>query len=232
MFWPLIRDLLLESSRTFLRANLSVTSFFATCRRFIGPQTLLGRILYLQELNITDLQGEYSLLQAVWQYSVVLRSCFRKTLHRQLKGFENMEGEIESIVSELKSDLCSSEMIEIIRRLKLNTACHRNLPMDSGYDLRKYTYLIHQFCHLLITLLEAQTLIQGTQSLEGELYAFSILRLINEAWLNSDASLESIFPHSLSRFFVPRILYMAALALRREHRRNGNYALRFPRTHW
>ena len=79
-----------------------------------------------------------------------------------------------------------------------------------------YALLIYEFCHLLITRLEAKTLIQGVESFEAELCACLILRLINTEWVNPDTSLESIFPRSLSRFFVPRILSITGLVLTRE----------------
>ena len=221
MFWPLARDILLESSRTFLRANVYVIWFFTTCRGLIGPQSLFSRIRYLRELNIADPRGEYAFLQAMWQYSVVLRTCFRETLDRQLHGFENMGGEIKSMVSELKADLCSNEMTEIISGLKFNTGYDENRPLDSGVDLCLYALLIHQFCHLLITLLEAKTLIQGTKSSEAEIYALLILHLTKGEWLNDDTSRESIFPRSLSRFFVPRILSIAGLVLTKERFPHG-----------
>lgn len=227
IFWPLARDILLESSRTFLRANVYVIWFFTTCRGLIGPQNLLSRIRYLRELNVTDPQGKYAFLQTVWQYSVVLRSCFRETLYRQLHGSENMVGEIESMVSELKADLCSNEMTKIIAGLKFNTGYDENHPLDSGVDLCFYALLIHQFCHLLITLVEAKTLIQGTKSSEAEIYALLILHLTNSEWLNDDSSLESIFPRSLSRFFVPRILSIAGLVLTKERFPHGMCAKRF-----
>ena len=227
IFWPLIRDLLLESSRTFLRANSWVIWFFATCRGLIGPQSLICRIRYLEELNIVDPRGQYAFLQAAWQYSVILRSCFRETLSRQLQGFESMEGGIESVVSELRFDLRSREMTEITERLGFETSYDQNPPLDSKVDLCMYALLIHTFCHLLITLLEAKTFIQGTKSLEAEFHALFILRLTNTEWLNSDTSLEYIFPRSLSRFFVPRILSIAGLVLTRQRFPNGTCAKKF-----
>lgn len=227
MFWPLARDLLLESCRTFLRANMCVIWFFTTCRRLVGPQSLLCRIQYLGELNIADPRGDHAFVQTVWQYSVVLRNCFRKTLCRQLQGLENMEGEIESIVSELKSDLNSIEMTDIVKRLNFSIVYDGNPHLNSGDDMCIYALLIYEFCHLLITRLEAKTLIQGVESFEAELCACLILRLINTEWLNPDTSLESIFPRSLSRFFVPRILSITGLVLTRERFPQGVCAKEF-----
>lgn len=223
IFRPLIRDLLLESGRTFLRANSWVIWFFYHLP-WIDRTSLICRIRYLDELNIVEPRGQYAFLQAVWQYSVILRNCFRETLSRQLQGFENMEGDIESVVSELRCDLRSKEMTEAPRISDF-------LQRKSSFRLQsRFVHVCtsyHTFCHLLIMLLEAKTFIQGTKSIKAEFYALFILRLTNTEWLNSDTSLESIFPRPLSRVFVLRILSIAGLVLTRQRFPNGTCAKKF-----
>jgi hypothetical protein len=109
VLWPLARDLLLESSRTFLRARSLVIEFSTVCRPLLGSQNVLSRADYLAAFYGYDPGHDCAFLQAAWQHSMVLRICLRETLCRQLQGSQYLDLTIESVLSELKADLSSHE---------------------------------------------------------------------------------------------------------------------------
>jgi hypothetical protein len=82
-----------------------------------------------------------------------------------------------------------------------------------SHDLLMYGLVLHQFCQLLITLLEADTLVDGAKSLPARAYALTILDLLRPEWMREETSLSSIFPRNISPLFVPRIICIAGLAL-------------------
>ena len=221
MFWPLARDLLLESSRTFLRASDLVLEFHNNCRRFLGPQSLLTRVNYLTTFYGDDPEHDCAFLQASWQYSIVLRVCLRKTLSRQFQGYQSTDTITASVVSELKSDLSSSQSNAIVARICAELGFGPQLPFN--YDLSAYALLLHQFCHLLITLLEATTLVEGARSLAARRHALTILDLLRPEWMHDNGKSDSIFPRNISPFVIPRILRIVGLALNEEDFKGGNF---------
>lgn len=211
VFWPLARDLLFESSRTFLRASSVVVEFYTACRLLLGPQNILSRADYLAAIYGYDPEYGCAFLHAAWQHSTALRICFRRALCRQLQGSQYVDLTIESVLSEAKADLSSPVTSAIVACIFTHHS--GGLQLSLSHDLMMYALVLHQFCQLLITLLEAKTLVDGARSLRAREYALTILGLMRPEWTQEKMALPSIFPRNISPFLVPRILCIAGLAL-------------------
>jgi hypothetical protein len=229
VFWGLARDLILESSRyptpvetwnpQFEECEAAqrreVKEFCLTCKHTIGPLSFINRADYLTQLESNANGIEYAFSQAVWQYSYLLRACFRDGVMRQLTGKHGTDEETISLISELKADLTSAPAQKIISSIMKT---FRNLRFNENRmeDLMAYSLLVHLFCQLLITLLDAETILDGATSVMAQSLGLVILDFMRREWLNQTDDRDHLFPRTKSRFLLPRVLWVSGLALTQE----------------
>ena len=224
-FWPLARDMIFEGIRRFgtsLELRPLVVWFCRECNKTIGPQSLIRRADYLMDFFGFDSNREYAFSQSVWTYSRLLRVCFRATVYRQLTGKTNMDSAVASTVFELKADLRSTEALSIVTHISsVNSGRveRRGCFVDPRIDLLRFSLFVYRFCELLISLLEARTLIEGTLSDEAISAALALKDLARLEWLEwYDIPPFVFFPRSTAYWFTPRILWTAGLCLgKRQH---------------
>jgi hypothetical protein len=223
-FWPLAIDLILEGSRRFLRGRDEVVKLCNCCRQLLGPQRFIRRKDYLEEIYGSNPKTvDYAFSQAIWHYSVILRVCFRKTLHRQWKGAQGMSENIEATVSELKVDLNSSEFREIVNGLtELMWRNDLNPNLDPTVDLMLFSLLVYHFCQHLIALLQSAAIVNAINTFNAVSYAKLLIELTHAhpEWLTPATSQEH-FPLALAKHIVPRILWIAGLSLNTKNEPEG-----------
>lgn len=217
-FWPLARDMILESFRRFPEPSSMVISFSRQCHGIIGTQSLIRRAVYLWDFFGYDPSKEYAFSQTVWTYSRLLRVCFRATVYRQLEPETYMEPLIKSTVRELKADLWSpdvSEIVSSILSLKPALSSHEHSSfVDSRMDLLRFSILVYRFCELLISLLEARTILEGTRDDKCIKIALEIKDLVEPEWLRLvNWSRQMLCPRAVADWLTPRILWTAGLCL-------------------
>jgi len=146
----------------------------------------------------------------------MLRRCFRDTILRQSRGQQASNYLIASLVSEVKSDLQSSEVKELVSQLTiLRSGPFSESYCDDSNSCWKFGLLLHQYCSHLILLLEAENVLDKLLSSEATSSAVTILSLIEDNWLdfyNGDQVLPT--PLCLRRFLVVRSLWISGLTLR------------------
>ena len=221
-FWPLARDMILESFRRFpLTSNLTLASivlvFCRQCVGIFGSQSIIRRADYLWDFFGFDPNREYAFSESVWIYSRLLRVCFRSTVYRQLGGETNMDLLIESTILELKQDLRSLEIAAIVSRIPsikstLDLHAHSS-SADPRIDLLRYSFLVYRFCDLLMSLLEARTILEGTRDDKCIKIALEINGLVEPEWLLVHWSRQNLYPRAVAHWLTPRILWTAGLCL-------------------
>jgi len=220
-FWPLARDMILESFRLFpvQRAIVRpmVINFCYECHGTIGPQSLIRRADYLWEFFGFDPTREYAFSQVVWTYSRLLRVSFRATVYRQLVGEANMDPLIGSTVLELDNDLRSLEVAAIVSRIQALTSnehLKEHPYVDARVDLLQYSVLVYRFCELLISLMNARTILDGL-SKETSIRAALEIRDWIKPEPHHQAYWSQLPPRSATKWFTPRMLWTAGLCLGR-----------------
>jgi len=219
IFLPLARDLFLEFGRREVLFQLN-GEILELCRLFqttIGPVSMSQRTHYCNELLTgVDPQMHFAFLQTMWAHTTMLRRCFRHTILRKSRGQQHNESLIASLVSEVKSDLLSREVKELVDRLTiLRGGPISQSQCDDSNSCWKFGLLLHQYCGHLILLLEAENVFDELLSREARASAETILSLIEDNWLdfyNGDQLLPT--PLCLRRFLVVRSLWISGLTLR------------------
>jgi hypothetical protein len=221
IFWPLTLDLILEGSRRVCGSNDLVIEFCFLSQQLLGPQNFIRRAKYTLELFGKEAKGDFAFLQAVWQHSAILRRCFRDTVLRQLHGETGINPLANSVVSEAKADLNSQEIMTVVFDLFTRRSQHgHGTCNDINHNLMMFMLLLHQFCRLLIHLLESETIIQHGISAEGTLLAQGVIQLVQPEWLLPDVE-SNPFPLYHARAFLPRMLWIVGLILTRKDHPEG-----------
>jgi hypothetical protein len=219
IFWPLALDLILEGSRQLRGSNDLVIEFCFLSQQLLGPQSFMRRANYTLELFGKDTERDFAFLQAVWQHTATLRRCFRDTVWRRHWHGEKIKPLVKSVVLEAKTDLESQEMMAVVLDL-FKRRSQRGTCNDVNHNLMMFMLLLHQFCGLLVFLLESETVIQHGGSTEGASFAMGILQLVQPEWLLSEAVYD-VFPLYYAKTLVARILWIAGLILTRQDHPDG-----------
>jgi len=120
---------------------------------------------------------------------------------------------VASIVSEIKADLTSREVKELLSRLRTVT-CFKLSYQDEEWTDAIGILLQFYVCRMLISLLEAGDILLGL-SLQGAIYeTTSFLEWLQNAGLFSD-QFKFLFTDPKFRVLLPRMLCIAGLSLDR-----------------
>ena len=181
IFLPLGRDLILELSRRVPNINIDapLIQFSYISHYLIGPATFHQRAQYDKEFYGFD-SCQYShhlFTNGLLHHYTILRRCFRQSLLLQVEGNE-ISKEIHIVVSETKADLQSREFVHHLWEL-----VQRMGDFNTYADSMQFFLVLHNFCQLIILLLEAKTLKQGVVSPNAIFSASSLLQLIKYRWL-------------------------------------------------
>ena len=219
IFLPLVRDLLLETSR-FVGAHflpnheiLEIMVFFQSA---IGAVTHIQRDGYFDVLFGAESRMQFTFLQAIWHHTTTLQRCFRDSLTRQVDDGIGNSPVVQSLVAEIKSDLQSIKVKEIVNQLVIlqslpsaETANH--IAHDSSMSM--YALLLHRFCWYLIAILEEESILGSLSSIRVASSASALLPLVDETWLVGDLVQPVPTPLHLRRGVVVRILWMVGLVM-------------------
>ena len=215
IFLPLGRDLILEMSRTLSNTNTLIIQFSNISRRLIGPASFHQRTQYHKEFFGPDPFQHRLFANNIWHHYTILRICFRNTLFLQLDGGETTTL-VRSLVSEIKEDLLSQR--EFVDQLLAETQTPgfrvRNWVADQFIS---FSLLLHKFCHLMVELLQAETIKQGAASPETVSLATSLLQQIQDRWLepgNRDFLVEQ--PFGYNTIILVRMLCIAGIIFNQE----------------
>jgi hypothetical protein len=209
--WPIARDIIVEGSRYVSRTSPSfLLEFGRVWRETMGPQSFTLRANYTNQLvEVQTVEGAFA--ESVWLYCRSLRMCFRSAVSKQTDGDMQRDGHLISTVAELKADLQSIEAREIIGRYTaLKFAAETHQPVDWQHNWYMFTLLLYRFCHLLIVLLEGETIVEAASSVEAISFATLVLELVRTltaatAPYNGHLCQRSDFA------IVPRMLWVAGL---------------------
>ena len=131
-----------------------------------------------------------------------------------------MDPVVASTVLELKRDLKSPEVmaiVEYIYSLKWPSFPSQDYSVDTRIDLLQFSLLVYRFCELLISLLEARTIIEGTSSDEAistAVAAMALKHLVQPDWFRPpEFSHTLLFPRAVAYWFMLRILWTTGLCL-------------------
>jgi hypothetical protein len=230
IFRPLLRDLILIDSRYISVSDATVLLFVGRCRESIGPMTWTQRSEYLRALHGEHLPWCQAFSESVWQYSVLLRRCFRETLRHQSQGNERLPDSVSGVVSEIRAAFDSQEAVLMLKDLDKLTRSHISAacPLSQGQDIIIFVTSMFRFCRFLLSVLEAKTLLEGCASPEARYEVISLMSLFQAHWLMPDRH-NYCFPQSYTR--AVRMLWTAGVAIRQEAGAYGTY-LRNDRTNF
>ena len=216
IFLPLVRDLLLETSRCAplqFVPSCEVLEFVAFFQSTIGPITHIQRDRYCQVLFGSESRWEFTFLQAMWHHTTILRRSFRDSVTRQLSKEVGSSLLVQSLLAEIKSDLQSIKVKEVVNRLVILQSLPQSETLNDFMHLcAMFGLLLHRFCWYIIVLLEEESIVGSLESIGVITSASALLPLIDENWLVGDL-LHLPTPFPMRRFLVLRILWMAGLAL-------------------
>jgi hypothetical protein len=216
IFWPLARDLLLDASRRLCGSTSLVLEFCRVSRQAMQPQGFCGRQNYATELFGT-VSKEFAFAESIWHNSGVLTKCFRVAVSKQIVGETKRDATLDSALSEVKADINSRGSREIVERLKTLRVMPEAESDEQDavrFEGLMFTLLLHQFCQLLIVLLEGETVVYAASSSEGADSCTSLLELIRKLWLSPGPS--TSFSHTYITHLLPRLLWIAGLGLPRD----------------
>ena len=214
--FPVIRDMILEGSR-FLTENSNdlVLQFCYRYQEVVGQQNFTGQEIYKKEFFGFE-SRELAFYRCLWEQFRLLRRCFRHVVIRECYGNSQKEVHVQSIILEIKDYLDSTDVREIITQIATKQIMNRAALQDPlHYGGLTFTTLIYRFSCLMISLLQGETIILGTASVDAIARATSLLELIRTdpvppivlyptfTWWNSNPTL-------------PRILCIAGLQFPRE----------------
>lgn len=185
IFLPFGRDLILELSRRVPNINIDahLIQFSYISHHLIGPATFHQRAQYEKEFYGFDScrYNHHLFTNGLLQHYTILRRCFRQSLLLQSEESEISKA-IHIVVSETKADLQSREFVHHLSMLA-QTIGDSNAGDDPSTDPMQFFLVLHNFCRLIILLLEAKTLKQGVASPNAIFSASSLLQLIKYRWL-------------------------------------------------
>lgn len=218
-FFPLARDLILEGSRRLAHTNdLVITfSYFSARVSPMGPTSFQDRALYIDELFGYDPTQQQAFSHTIWHHCTALRRSFRDTIERKIKNKPGTSFHVQALVSEVKADINSDKMRDIVERLSFHqTLSEYNHQIDTKYQSSRLALLLRRFCLHLIILLEADDVIQGISSREAISSALSILQLVDYGWLDPNSYIYLWMPEiplCFCRHIIIRILWTVGLTL-------------------
>lgn len=222
LLWPLGRDLILDSSRYAPNSTGVVFNFCYVCRQVMGALTLRSRLKYNRELFGFNLDPYYPFTQAMWQHLTLLRRAFRETICQEMGHGKRKYGQMkDSVVMEVKFDLASQDLRDIVNKLFQLKAEGDPTMARSKLELLIYLLAIHQLCQLLITLMEGNNTLQQTSRAESRELAQSLLELIKPHWLVVDDPAQA-FPMSRSKSVAVRMLGITGIVLSKDKFPEGN----------
>jgi len=234
IFLPLVRDMIVETSRLVPVAfipNDEILEVLALFQTAIGPITHVRRHRYFEMLYGTESQMQMPFLQAIWHHTTTLRRCFRETLTAQLNGPIESDPTVRLLVTEIKYDLQSVKVREIINQLViLRSRRHTELMHDFSYAVSMFSLLLYQFCCYLIALLEEESIVGSLASIEVTTAASALLPLIDDDWLVGDLVGMPLSLY-LRRLVVVRVLWMAGLSLNPKRFEEGRPSSTFTIAH-
>ena len=220
---PLARDLVLEGSRHVGWSSNVIFEFCIASQESIGPQAFSCRTNYLFEVFGIGIDQYYPFSYAIWRHSTLLRRCFRDTVWRQAQGERETNSRVKAIVLEIRSDLDSREIAETVHSLFLLRSQKVSTIPEARRSLLMLLLALHQFCQLIIILLQSKTTLQGRYSLQGMLVARSLVDLVDIGKLTTDYDHYAPFPQSLSRALAARMLWVAGIVLVKDEYSEGEY---------
>lgn len=145
----------------------------------------------------------------------MLRRCFRATVYAHLEGSRPSKC-VDSVVSEIKIDLESRGVQEIVAQLKeLRASPEAMVLYNRNHESLMFALLLHQVCSLFIVLLNAETVIQGCASPEALPLATSVVHLIDEKWFDP---VDCNLPHYVSSYMdrgcvMGKVLWISGLVM-------------------
>jgi hypothetical protein len=161
----------------------------------------------------TESRTHFTFLHPIWHHTTTLRRCFRESLTRQLNDGIGNNSVVRALVSEVKSDLQSIRVKEIINELViLQSLPSAETVNDFTHASSMYALLLHRFCWYLIVMLEEESILGSLTSIRVASSASALLPLIDDAWLVGDL-VQMPPPLHQRRGVVVRILWMAGLVL-------------------
>ena len=216
-FWPLARDVILHGYRAVPRSNRLALKFCNVSQQIIGPQNFRDRTIYFSRLFgvASDRLRFYTYEDCIWQYSHLLRRCFRDTVYRQTEGKLKVSSVVASVISEVKVDFLSPAVTRIFdevseERVSLSGQEFWGEPMI-------FTLLLHHFCQLLLIYLEADSVLESTSSPEARMAANSLVHCVRSEWhVFEDPARPLPARYQTIQSLLPRMLCMAGLTLTKE----------------
>jgi hypothetical protein len=218
IFLPLVRDLLLETSRLIdsrCLPNHEILEVLVFFQSMIGAVSHVQRDRYFEVLFGAESRTQFTFLQAIWHHTTTLRRCFRDSLARQVDDGIGNSSVVRALVSEIKSDLQSIRVKEIVNQLViLQSLPSAETSNDFTHTSSMYALLLHRFCWYLIIILEEESIMGSLTSIRVASSASALLPLIDDGWLVGDlVQMRMPTPMNLRRHVVVRILWMAGLVL-------------------
>jgi hypothetical protein len=226
-FWPLARDVILNESRHIHGTNHLALKFCNVSQQTIGPQNFRDRTLYFSELFgvASDRLRFYTYYDCIWQYSVLLRRCFRDTVYRQTEGKLKVSSVVASVISEVNVDFLSPAVTGIFDEVFLSSAAEERVSL-SGHEYwgepMMYTLLLHHFCQLLLIYMEADSVLESTLLLEARMAAISLVGYVRSEWHVFETPGQPLsLRYQVIQSLLPRMLCMAGLTLTKERSPEG-----------
>jgi hypothetical protein len=225
-FWPLARDVILNESRHIHGTNHLALKFCNVSQQTIGPQNFRDRTLYFSELFgvASDRLRFYTYHDCIWQYSVLMRRCFRDTVYRQAEGKLKVSSLVASIISEVNVDFRSPAVTRIFDEVFLSSDQRVSLSDEQNWgEPMMYTLLLHHFCQLLLIYLEADSVLESTLLREARMAAISLVGYVrSEQWHVVETPGRPLSErYQVIQSLLPRMLCMAGLTLTKERSPEG-----------
>lgn len=222
LFFPLLRDLIIEMSRHVYGPSTDIIQFLNTSRNIMGPIRFQNRAQYHSELYGIDFHRHNSFSHAIWHHCTVLRRCFREVLIQQIERGDTSIS-VLSLISEVESDLKSANLVWKVKSSSL-------VDPQAGriQDELTFTLLLYDFCIFLTILSQARTIIKGSLSPEAISLARSMLHRLESRWLDLSAvDFITAPPAQLRRFVLIRILWMVGLSLNLQRHPQGTFRYKY-----
>ena len=216
IFLPLVRDLILETSRYISLLCCEILELLDIFRATIGPITYDQRIHYFTALLGGDSGTHFVFLQSIWHHTTALRRCFRQTVIQQQGNTAAVRRSvIQDLTADIKVDLDSINVKRAVAQLLIDKSSASHTIAQDEFTLpAKFALLLYQFCSYLILLIEGDTVRGALSIVDAETSASALLPLIGDDWLNRDTLLPT--PLCLRKFISLRVLWMAGLSLNPE----------------
>jgi hypothetical protein len=206
ILWPISLDLLISVTAEIpYSSNDSVLELFDQCWHLIGGQGFVHRAGYMT-LFCGDHYKESAFTATIWLDFILLNRCLHISVLREAEGSTRCKTSA-AVLSVVKTDLESPDVIENAERImKLRFADPANMP---HHEDSMFSLLQHQFCRLLIYMLEGHTIIKSVASHNAAPLSKGVLDLIPTEWLGVDNCYSNTSP-----WFLPQVLWISGLHFR------------------